>query len=163
MNRLITISTLFVCCLHFKNALISRFIYFWYSVVFGNFFNNFKILSYRHVSLSQCRYLQTHIPLFSPLTPKIMGNYIIKQKWKLNRPQEICQDLSMNSFNEPKSALQLQAMYVRSCLRDQILFVECVRPIPFYDFASFVILSLFTASSPNADRIFSTCVGRITR
>ena len=37
------------------------------------------------------------------------------------------------------------------------------RPIPFYDFVLFVVLPLFTADSPNADRIFSACVERTTR
>ena len=37
------------------------------------------------------------------------------------------------------------------------------RTIPFYDFALFIVLSLFTAGSPKGGRIFSACVGRTTR
>ena len=40
------------------------------------------------------------------------------------------------------------------------------RTIPFYDFALFIVLSLFMAGSPKAPkggRIFSACVGRTTR
>ena len=32
-------------------------------------------------------------------------------------------------------------------------YVNQVRPIPFYDFVLYVVLSLFTDGSPNADRI----------
>ena len=35
-----------------------------------------------------------------------------------------------------------------------------IRPIPFDDFAFFVVLYLFSAGSPNVGRIFSACVGR---
>ena len=38
-----------------------------------------------------------------------------------------------------------------------------IRPIPFYDFALFVVFSLFTAGSPIAGKIFSASVGRTTR
>ena len=37
------------------------------------------------------------------------------------------------------------------------------RTIPFYDFALFIVLSLFTAGSSNISRIFSASVGRTTR
>ena len=33
------------------------------------------------------------------------------------------------------------------------------RPISFYDFALFFVLSLFKGGSPNAGRIYSGCVG----
>ena len=42
-------------------------------------------------------------------------------------------------------------------------YVNQVRPIPFYDFVLFVILSLFTDGSPNTYRISSVCVGRTSR
>ena len=42
-------------------------------------------------------------------------------------------------------------------------YVNQVRPIPFYDFVLYVVLSLFTGSSPNMGRISSACFGRTPR
>ena len=33
------------------------------------------------------------------------------------------------------------------------------RPVPFRDFTLFVVLSLFTGGSPNAERKYSACIG----